>query len=245
MEKEYFYSVVVKAKTQGVDVFTYKFSELLPNFAVVEIDFNGRKVLGMIIGQLTKPNFDPKRIKAITKLIDCSFLFDQTYLELSKIAANFYFTSLGKVVFWALPQIAKRLADKEPLIFPQIKLLRIKKIKPLFLQVDIWQRFAYYQTVIKKELKQGKQVLLLAPNLDVWFVKKLVQQFPTTIISPRGTISQKYLAYKQASQNKAQLVIGSQKALFAPLTKLSLILVKMKATPTTSKSRIRKLKFLI
>jgi primosomal protein N' len=259
MEKEYFYSVVVKVKTTGLDIFTYKFSELLPNFSVVEIDFNGRKVLGMIIGQLSKPNFDPKRIKAITKLVDCSFLFDQTSLELCKIAADFYFTSFGKVVFWALPQIARRLADKNPLIFPELVIsnpyvipakagikgngFRVKhgmtegkgsmkrKTTPLFLQADIWQRYKFYQAEIKKELRVGKQVLLLAPNLDTWFIKKLAQQFPTTIISPHGTISQKYLAYKSAAQNKAQLVIGSQKALFAPLNKLSLILVEDEGNP--------------
>jgi primosomal protein N' (replication factor Y) len=253
VSQEYFYSVIVKAKTTGLDVFTYKFSELLPNFAIVEIDFNGRKVLGMVIDQLSKPNFDPKRIKAITKLVDCSFLFDQTSLELSKIAADFYFTSLGKVVFWALPQIARRLADKEPIIFPDSHLSFPRRRESIschselvsesqkrsrnkfgmtkFLQADIWQRYKFYQKEIKKELQAGKQVLLLAPNLDVWFIKKLAQEFPTTIISPRGTISQKYLAYKKATQNKPQLVIGSQKALFAPLSNLSLILVEDEGNP--------------
>lgn len=232
MAKDYFYSVVVKAKTQGTDIFTYKSNEFLPRFCVVEVDFNSRKTLGMIIGQLKKPNFDSKRIKAITKLVDCSFLFDQTSLELAKIAADFYFTSLGKVVFWALPQIARRLSDKEPLIFFKVEKIKTKKIKPLFLQADIWQRYGYYRQTISQELKQGKQVLLLAPNLDAWFIKKLSRQFPTIIISPRGTISQKYLAYKKASRDKPQLIIGSQKALFTPLTKLSLILVEDEGNPS-------------
>ncbi|MDD3773801.1 MAG: hypothetical protein PHW50_00735 [Patescibacteria group bacterium] len=242
MDQEYFYSVVVKTKTTGIDFFTYKSNDLLPNFSVVEVDFSHRKVLGMIVDRLKKPNFDPRRLKTIIKLVDCSFLFDEVSLELAQFAADFYLTSFGKVIFGALPIIARRLADREPLIFTKSgvskkrkiqkeKGTRTKKITPLFLQADIWQRFKFYQSKIKKELKRGKQVLLLAPNLDTWLIKKLVQQFPSVVISPKGTITQKYLAWKKATYDKPQLIIGSQKALFAPMSKLSLILVEDEGSP--------------
>jgi len=258
VSKVYFYELIVKTKTKGLDVFTYKSELFLPKFTLVEVDFNKRKVLGLVLKKLLRPNFDPKRIKEIIRVIGYSSLLDDQSLELAQFASNYYYTSFSKVVFWALPKIARRLAQKNLLQKEQNKISAAtptpviparpqrfaqqfgqaqtgihKAGKPLFLQADIWQRLDYFKKEIKKSLDQGKQVLLLAPNLESFLVKDLVKEFLHFIISNKGKISECYQLWQKVSLlRQPALIIGSQKALFLPFKNLDKILVEDEGNPS-------------
>jgi len=230
MAKEFFYQIVVDSKTFGADIFTYKSKIDLPERILVKVDFRGRKLLGFILKKLKRPNFPAQKIKAIEKVIDFAQLLDERRVKLAKIAADHYLTSLGKMIFWALPEIALRSVAKEPKENKIAKLIT-KNSKPIFYQTDVFKRFEFYKKLIKKEIKKKRQVLFLAPNLNHWMIKDLSNLFKPVVFASNLSRKKEYLLWREVLTGRIDLVIGSQKAIFTPLNRLNLIIVEDAGNP--------------
>ncbi|MCD6194743.1 hypothetical protein J7K05_00850 [bacterium] len=223
----YFYQVVVNTKTTQRDIFTYKHKQKIPAKTLVEVDFRGRKLTGFVLREISKPNFPLKKIKPISKIIDYFPLLEEPQIKLAEFSAKYYFTSLGKTIFWGLPQIARRLATKEPVSLPKTK--KGKKFTSFFYQADERQREKIFSQFIENESEKG-QILLLFPNLNHWLAKKLAKKFKAKVLD-NLTRTQEYQAWVLARQSKKGVFIGSQKAVFLPFQNLRLILVNDPADP--------------
>ncbi len=224
----FFYEIVVDTKTTQIETFTYKSSLNLPLYSLVEVDFRKRRLLGLILKKVSKPNFPLHKIKPIKKVVDFSPLLSQKQVRLATIAKEYYLTSLGKIIFWGLPQIARRLTAKEPVTnLPPIR--KGNYSSHLFYQADEWQREKIFSRVIERELPKG-QVLLLSPNLNHWLPKRLAKRFKGTLLH-NPTRTQEYQAWRQARQARTGLFVGAQKAVFLPFSNLRLILVDDPAHP--------------
>lgn len=86
-----------------------------------------------------------------------------------------------------------------------------------------------YLQIITRVLSQGKQVLVLVPEIGL--TPQLLSRFTTRIASPMVVIhsklndSERQQAWYAASTAEAQLVIGTRAAIFTPLPQLGLIVI--------------------
>lgn len=106
-----------------------------------------------------------------------------------------------------------------------------------------------YLHLAKEIIKQGKQVLMLVPEISLThqMVKKFSERFDKiAILHSLLTPSEKYDEYRLISQNKVDIVIGARSAIFAPLNNIGLIIIdeehsdtyKQEVTPYYSSNKV-------
>ena len=85
-----------------------------------------------------------------------------------------------------------------------------------------------YLQVAKKILKEGKQVLMLVPEISLTFqmVKRFKQRFDNVaILHSDLTPGEKYDEYRRIKDHKVNVVVGARSAIFAPLDNIGLIII--------------------
>lgn len=86
-----------------------------------------------------------------------------------------------------------------------------------------------YLKVIEAVLAQGRQVLVLVPEISLTpqLTRRFTQRLDTEIVSLHSGLndSQRHAAWIKASQGSARLVIGTRSALFTPMPELGLIIL--------------------
>ncbi|MFT4059601.1 MAG: primosomal protein N' [Legionella sp.] len=86
-----------------------------------------------------------------------------------------------------------------------------------------------YLQVIAKVLQQGKQVLILVPEIGL--TPQLLSRFkarfqqPIAVIHSNLNESERQVAWQLAKENKIQIVIGTRAAVFTPMPSLGLIVI--------------------
>ncbi len=86
-----------------------------------------------------------------------------------------------------------------------------------------------YLQVIAQVLQEGKQVLVLVPEIGL--TPQLVSRFtvrfpqPLTVIHSNLNESERQIAWQMAKENKVSVVIGTRAAIFTPMPKLGLIVI--------------------
>ncbi|HAT8179822.1 TPA: primosomal protein N', partial [Legionella pneumophila] len=86
-----------------------------------------------------------------------------------------------------------------------------------------------YLHVIAKILDQGKQVLVLVPEIGL--TPQLLSRFtarfnhPITVLHSNLNESERQIAWQLAKENKVKMVIGTRSAVFTPLPNLGLIII--------------------
>ncbi len=85
-----------------------------------------------------------------------------------------------------------------------------------------------YLKVAKKMLDEGKQVLMLVPEISLTFqmVKRFKQKFDNVaILHSDLTPGEKYDEYRRIKDHKVNIVVGARSAIFAPLDNIGLIII--------------------
>jgi primosomal protein N' (replication factor Y) len=206
-------------------IFTYNIPpEILPNIKVgslVLIPFGKRKIEGLVIEiKRLKGKIQKEKLKSIANLLTSGPVLDKVHLKLAKWMAEYYFAPLSLCIFemLALPSKGK---DKG------YGIKDIGSNKPLFPK-------SYYLNPIlrlcQKVLAKNKQVIILFPevNLARNFLPHLQSFFgEKKIIFYHGELNktERYQAWKKIKQEQAVIVLGSRLALFAPLSRLGLIII--------------------
>ena len=100
-----------------------------------------------------------------------------------------------------------------------------------------------YISIIEEVVRQGKQVILLIPEISLTFqtVKRFTERFGDRVAFLHSRLSQgeRFDQYRKAKDGKIDIMIGPRSALFSPLRKLGLIVIdeehetsyKSEATP--------------
>lgn len=95
--------------------FIYKYIENAPITigARVRVPFGNRNIIGIIVSQETSTDFDIKKIKPITEILDKSAVLPPTLLQLTEFAARYYSGSHGQVLHQALPKLLRQGASQD------------------------------------------------------------------------------------------------------------------------------------
>jgi len=211
-----------------------------------------RKIKAYVVGF---SNYLENGIKAkyISEILESEPLFSLEYLKLLEYVANYYFCDIQTVLKTALPQkfFEKNLkkyrkpnienkifnvGKKEDNILSnaQQKVLEdIEKIKPknaLIYGVTGSGKTEVYFKLIEKTIKEGKNVMFLAPEIA------LVSQLTIRTMERFGvdscaiwhssiTEAEKYEVWQKLRKNEIKILFGARSCVFAPISNLGLIII--------------------
>lgn len=225
--------IVPNTRTKNEGIFDYQIPpEILPMIKIgclVSVPFRNKKVEGIIVN--IKRSSKIQRLKNILKIIDQDPVVDQNHIELAKWMSQYYIEPFSKCLFENIVPIAKRSINKET---TSLKIVKTKKtISRQFLIFGDFQfRLKIYLDAIKKTLNRGKQIIILVPDLAIvpYFTKYLKNSY--SLIHSGLSHTQRYQEWQNIREGKVKIVIGSNSALFTPLSNLGLIIIDQEENET-------------
>lgn len=232
-------------------VFSYFFTEKLNPGTLVEIIFSNRKLKGIVLSSYLADEKNITKgfkIKKIEKVLVEEFLTEKQ-IKLAQFIADYYFASLGLVLKSFVPQIAKARDTKhttcnikhKSIVLTKEQQNAVNKISKnyslktkkflLFGPSGSGKTEVYIHSIlaIKKKNPNG-QFLILIPDafLNTWAIERYTQYFKleeVAVLNSRMTKGQFYANWEKIKSGQAKIIIGSRMAVFAPFTKLALIVV--------------------
>ncbi|EAL0079940.1 primosomal protein N' [Campylobacter lari] len=211
---------------------TFHSKEEIPALREVIIDLKNKKNLrALVLKECQKPEFQTKEIKEITP-----FSLSHTQFELAKFISYYYTSKLGFVLgLFSTHQTytcsATKIENKPELSQKQEEALKFIETHPTsLLFADTGSgKTEIYICLIKQYLEQGKQVLLLMPEISLTpqMQKRLEVYFKDKFFLWHSKISKKKKQenLERFCKDEALLVAGARSALFLPFVNLGLIIV--------------------
>ncbi|HEC1735469.1 TPA: primosomal protein N' [Campylobacter coli] len=211
---------------------TFHSEEEIPALREVIIDLKNKKNLrALVLKECQKPEFQTKEIKEIT-----SFSLSHMQFELAKFISYYYTSKLGFVLgLFSTHQTytcsATKIENKPELSQKQEEALKFIETHPTsLLFADTGSgKTEIYICLIRQYLEQGKQVLLLMPEISLTpqMQKRLEVYFKDKFFLWHSKISKKKKQenLERFCKSEALLVAGARSALFLPFVNLGLIIV--------------------
>lgn len=233
--------------------FTYKvppeFSSQLKIGTKVLIPF-GRQILSGFVIEEAKGKQNRKDLKEIIKVFNDFLPLSDSLIKLGKWISDYYHCSLGQALHSIFPiqetfRIKKDEDSQKKILAAQkftklssltgkygknVSLPEKKKGVFLFRTRDNDKRNSFYLSLIEETLKEGKQVILITPEIShIAYLQELVHshyQGDIVILHSRLSSRQRYEEWYRISKGEVCLAIGTRSAIFAPFAKLGLIIVE-------------------
>ncbi|EHM9374094.1 primosomal protein N' [Campylobacter coli] len=211
---------------------TFHSKEEIPALREVIIDLKNKKNLrALVLKECQKPEFQTKEIKEIT-----SFSLSDIQFELAKFISYYYSSKLGFVLgLFSTHQTYTcdliKIENEPKLSQKQKEALEFIKANPTsLLFADTGSgKTEIYICLIKQYLEQGKQVLLLMPEISLTpqMQKRLEVYFKDKFFLWHSKISKKKKQenLERFCKSEALLVAGARSALFLPFVNLGLVIV--------------------
>lgn len=88
----------------------------------VQVPFGNKRVIGVVCGIAEHADFDPKKLKEITKQIDHKAIFDSQYMSFINWLSEFYLHPIGDVFQTAMPRLLRQghSVELEPIAYLSI-----------------------------------------------------------------------------------------------------------------------------
>jgi len=232
--------------------FTYKVpAELSPYIKIgtkVLVPLKRRVLSGFVVEE-TERKDGRKNLKEIIKVFNDFLPLSDSLIKLGRWISYYYYCSLGEALHSISPiqetfRIQKkkenegdalvgqkpaklnRVIEKsdENIFLPQGKGVFLSKTK------DTKKSNFLYLSLIKKTLERERQVILIVPEINYLLpLKELVHpHYPggIALLHSRLSSRQRYEEWYRISRGEVCLAIGTRLAIFAPFTKLGLIIVE-------------------
>ena len=232
--------------------------KLQPGCRVMAPWRNGHKV-GIVIDITDSSDLPIAKLKQLTEVIDTQPVIDTEIMQLCQFASDYYQYSLGEVLHYALPKrlrqnkplteltvkdqlVAKACQNENAATAPPYQLTREQQIAVSAIEQakNHFQCFLLqgvtgsgktevYLQVMQQILKQGKQALLLVPEISLTpqTIERVEQRFwqPMQALHSRMTEKQRFLGWQRSREGLADIVIGTRSALFTPFPNLGVIII--------------------
>lgn len=229
-----------------------EFAELGTPGARVRVSFGKRTQIGIIHEIDSKTNLSHSQLKPVLELIDKQALLNEKIRHLIRFASRYYHQPIGEVYKSALPALLREGKDVlsgddteiENKAFSETPEVRLNSEQKL--AVDTVSKFYGFKTyllqgitgsgktevyieVIKHQVNQGKQCLVLIPEISLTpqtfarFSRAIKQ--PITQFHSNLTNKQRLINWELARSGKAAVILGTRSAVFTPLKKPGLIII--------------------
>lgn len=242
--KIYYELRVVIPSTWSNGLYTYSSDDEMVAGAVVLVPFGSSEKLAVVRRKVEKPSFDTKDISTVTDLV----LSPET-ITLHEWISNYYPATPGSTTQLFLPSMLKKKqkkndkdTDNNPefvekistkLTITQKKALSeiAESAKPIVLHgVTGSGKTRIYAELALEQIKQGKDVLILYPEISLTTQTKnalelyLGKRTTNTYHSKQSTKKQ-YASWMQANEGTGKVFIGPRSALFLPYKNLGLVII--------------------
>lgn len=209
--------------------------------------FGRRSLAGFVVGRRSAlpPGLAASAVKAATRVIDPVPLFDQRYLELARWVSRLYLCSLGEALAAMLPggrreTEAPALAGDEPVSVKPLTLTAeqvaaVEAIStgpqtPFYLYgITGSGKTEVFLQAAERVLADRRGVIYLVPEIALThqLIETVQARFGggCAVLHSRLTPSQRLNEWRRIQRGEAQLVIGARSAVFAPLSRLGLIVL--------------------
>lgn len=239
----YYYNIIPLLKTSldKSPCFTYESEQKIPFGSLVEIDFARKKIKGVVYNQAPKPKFFTKPIGKILSLS----LLTPKQLDFAQKISTHYFTSLGVVLKFFIPPIAKKLTDLKKYNSSPAKNVVLtpaqQKAVTSILSSQSRKKFLLFgpassgkteviMQLVREMLAQKKQSLILIPEIFLSYqeIERYQQAFgqnECVFVHSGLAGSQLFSAWEKIKSNKAKVIISTRTGIFFPYPNLGLIVL--------------------
>jgi primosomal protein N' (replication factor Y) len=216
-------------------LFDYEIPEELDDSCVpgvkVKVKFSNRNMEAWVVEKVGLSSHH-KKLSEITKVISNYPVLTPEILSLSQIVADRFIGNLTDVLRFAIPPRQAKIEKA----FNFESTMRINsEAKEVATQISVTippcvDKDVVITESIKKKIDQGKQSLILFPNIYLVeeFKQSLITKFPELkvhVLSAEQEPSVRYKSFLEILGNNADVVIGTRNAIFAPLQNLGLIAI--------------------
>ncbi len=235
-----YYNVLLPVVNSGI--FTYSTTLDLKIGVRVAVDFNRRKITGIVLEEIEKPEY---KCKMIDKAVDNEPLFSKKYLEFILKMAEYYHSTAGLTLYGVLSEKLLAMEDAEPFIVEKTDVVDItytdEQIKAInSVELDKFSitlihgitgsgKTEVYLSIAKKVLATGKKVLYIVPEISL--TPQLIELVSKRLGYQPASFHSKVQGKKRASaflsfaRGEVKFVIGARSALFIPTKDLGLIII--------------------
>lgn len=259
MVKEKYAQVLVDINKLGTKTFSYIIPDTLKsNIKIgqsVSVPFGRRKesLKAYIVG-FSDYLEEGIKAKEIDEIIESTPLFSLEYLKLLEWVASYYFCDIQTVLNTALPQkffeknVKKyRKPKKENIVYDVEKQIKNHKLSKA--QEKVYEEIRHvnsktsliygitgsgkteiYFKLIEDVIKQGKNVIFLAPEIALvsQLTMRTIEHFGSDSVAiwhSSITEAEKYETWKKLRNNEIKILFGARSAVFAPIQNLGLIII--------------------
>lgn len=216
----------------------------------VKVPFRNSHTIGILLGIAPKSEVPANKLKAAISILDPLPLLTPTIMELGLWAANYYHHSIGEVLISCLPTLLRTkdhpnwtaalsssweiLTSNHALNAGQQQaiqaILEAPSFTPFLLDgITGSGKTEVYLQVIAEKLKQGKQALVLVPEIGLTpqTLLRFTSRFNAPIISLHSNLTEKQRlqGWADAKQGQAAIIIGTRSAIFTPLANPGIIII--------------------
>ena len=259
MSDKKYASVLVDINKLGTKTFSYLIPDTIKNDIKigqsVSVPFGRRKenLKAYVVGfsDYLEESIKPKEI---AEIIESTPLFSLEYLNLLEWVANYYFCDIQTVLNTALPQkffeknvknyrkpkkenivydIEKKetkntLSELQKKVYDEIKHVNAKT--SLLYGITGSGKTEIYFKLIEDTIKQGKNVIFLAPEIALvsQLTMRTIEHFGAESVAiwhSSITEAEKYETWKKLRNNEIKILFGARSAVFAPIQNLGLIII--------------------
>ena len=231
------------------NTFDYLCKEKVGIGSRVKVPFGNKKVTGIVLSHKDKSSF--KKLREVEEVIDHEVLLSKEILEFLSWSANYYHHPIGEVLSNAIP---KNLRNGKPAVIKKPSEVHDKVLLNNF-ELTTEQNFAInevlksssefngfllhgvtgsgktevYLSITEQLLKQGKQVLVLVPEIGLTpqMISRFEQRIKDRVVAVHSQLNdtQKQDAYLMAKGGDAKVILGTRSAIFTPIPNLGLVIV--------------------
>ena len=215
----------------------------------VKVSFGRKDCIGVLMRIKAHSSLPAMRLKPVQKILEEEPLIPPSLLKLFQWASEYYHYPIGEVVLGALPQIfrqGKQIAEIKNNVDSHISHSPLdlnhyqKAAVTAIVSRQNFQTFLLsgitgsgktevYLHCIETLIKQGKQVLVLVPEIGLTpqTVRRLRERFsgPVAVLHSNLTDKKRAQAWLMAKKGIAKIIIGTRSAIFTPLLKLGIIIL--------------------
>ncbi len=266
LQNTYKYALcLVDIKTLGTKTFSYLIPDDMKNIikigqpVTLPFGSGGRKIKGYVVGF---SNYLEAGIKAkyVDEILDVEPMFTLEYLKMLEWVANYYFSDLPTVLKTALPEKffqknlknyrkpnkelkvlqTEKSKDKHTLTPEQQKIYDdIKKVNAktsLLYGITGSGKTEIYFKLIEDTIKEGKNVLFLAPEIALvsQLTARTIKRFGKTSVGiwhSSITEAEKYKVWQKLRNDEIKILFGARSSVFAPVKNLGLIIIDEENDP--------------
>lgn len=249
------YAEIVVSNRHFDDAFSYRIPEDMVDRlqrgcrVLVPFGTSNKNIEGYVVGFTDKPGIDEAKIKDIIRPMDDYPLLNDEMLQLAFWMKEKYYTSLYNCINCIAPAVVKpkikplpknmsvaKAADYELTSQQREAIDRIiciyedGSLKPVLLHgVTGSGKTEVYMSVISYVLKQGKQAIVLVPEISLTpqIISRFMSRFGDTagVTHSRMSYGERYEQWRMAKKGEISIMIGPRSAVFTPFDNLGIIII--------------------